>query len=618
MRKTPLVISFIFVFFLSFVLVFFPSFDSAKAPDVGVFIQADGAVYGTGNIRRNGDMYTFVENVSGPLYIQRDDIIVDGAGYTLVGGNGRGIVLAGRRGVTVKNIRVMLDGGYVIDLEDAADCALIGNTLIGTPQPIPGLPPPASPLIGPIGINFLHSQNITIKDNTITNFFKALSLEWSNGHTIIGNKMVDGIVGIDLWNSTGCVFRNNSMINSGFSIRVYFLYQYENDLDSSNTIDGRPIYYWIDFKDKKVSPDAAYIVLVRCTNITVENVSPQGIVLVSTTNSIIRKVKMTGRGDGIKLLDCSGISILNSVLRDHAIGIDLENSFNNTIKGNEISNHTTCGISLGKANNNLISSNIFAVNSYAVAAFQDEISHGNILTLNNFTKNDFALTVQGNMKILSNIFENNNVAILLESSSGTNITQNTFTENKNALYISAASNNSIYLNNFLNNDHQVTDAGVNNLQMSMQPVKLSSSSTFILQLVAAHVREINFLPPPPPSINSWDNGSKGNYWIGYDGSDADGDCIGDTPYYLYENNQDNYPLMNPVTDFEVPSTIVESSSPVEVPSQPPENTAPPEDTQETRLQIQQIVAAILMLIVGLTITWAFFTKGKNHKHGNQS
>lgn len=47
------------------------------------------------------------------------------------------------------------------------------------------------------------------------------------------------------------------------------------------------------------------------------------------------------------------------------------------------------------------------------------------------------------------------------------------------------------------------------------------------------------------SVNFWDSGKKGNCWSDYNGTDANGDGIGDTPYLINENNLDHYPIMMP-------------------------------------------------------------------------
>jgi hypothetical protein len=47
------------------------------------------------------------------------------------------------------------------------------------------------------------------------------------------------------------------------------------------------------------------------------------------------------------------------------------------------------------------------------------------------------------------------------------------------------------------------------------------------------------------TIDFWDNGFDGNYRSNYNDVDSDKDGIGDTPFVIDPNNQDNYPLMNP-------------------------------------------------------------------------
>ena len=53
--------------------------------------------------------------------------------------------------------------------------------------------------------------------------------------------------------------------------------------------------------------------------------------------------------------------------------------------------------------------------------------------------------------------------------------------------------------------------------------------------------------------HTWDNGSRGNYWSDYNGTDSNGDGIGDTPYVIDVLNEDRYPLMQGAANFPTPT-----------------------------------------------------------------
>jgi parallel beta-helix repeat protein len=222
---------------------------------------------------------------------------------------------------------------------------------------------------------------------------------------------------------------------------------------------------------------------------------------------------------------------------------------------------------------------------------------------NTFRRNDFSITANSKMTISGNSFEDNNHAIMLSGSgsAGTTVTQNSFSNNRNALYISGSSGNSIYLNNFFENEHQVTDAGVKS--SSVKTTKRELNSETLLQPQAPHFNSLNFIQPPPPSTNQYDNGAKGNYWIDYDGSDKNKDGIGDTAYLLYENNQDNHPLISPYT---VPPSFT-------IPSAPP--TIDPEQNQEelASFPLTLTIAALALTIIGVALGLLYYRKKQRHQ-----
>ncbi len=82
-------------------------------------------------------------------------------------------------------------------------------------------------------------------------------------------------------------------------------------------------------------------------------------------------------------------------------------------------------------------------------------------------------------------------------------------------------------------------------------------------------------------VHNWDNDGWGNYWSDYNGTDADGDGVGDTPYIIDVLNQDRYPLM------------VSPASPPTV--SPPHAT--PTITMETVLLIITFIVVVAVVFV---------------------
>ena len=104
---------------------------------------------------------------------------------------------------------------------------------------------------------------------------------------------------------------------------------------------------------------------------------------------------------------------------------------------------------------------------------------------------------------------------------GNVISENHVANNGNGITIGSSENNIIYRNNLVNNTQNVIIEG--------SPSLLS---------------------------NVWDRDKEGNYWSNYNGTDSDGDGIGNTPYVIDEYNQDNYPLMEPTVIPKFPSWII--------------------------------------------------------------
>ena len=397
---------------LSLFFVSFPQIQVVKAQNT-IYIRADGTVEGTDKIQREGNVYTLLDNLllerlqradQDGIYVERDNIVLDGAGF-IIQADTRGVVLSDRNNVTVKNVKIEIGGGYGIYLVDTSGCLVFNNTVTGDAY----------------NVYLWRSANNTIERNTISNAFRGILIYDSFDNSILGNLVTDGVVGIELENCANNILRNNQMRNNraNFEVSSYPTHKVVNDVDTSNMVNGLPIYYWVNEENKTVPSDAARVVLINCTRIAVKNLdlshNGQGIQLFSTTNSTITQNTMIGsRGRGIELVHSSSINIKENNVQNFSIGINLQESSHNLITKNLITHNRYAGIiTESNSTENTILENEVAFNDYGIS----ERGGNNVISQNKVTSNDFGISVHSSKNTISDnvISVNNKIGIILDA-----------------------------------------------------------------------------------------------------------------------------------------------------------------------------------------------------------
>ena len=164
-----------------------------------------------------------------------------------------------------------------------------------------------------------------------------------------------------------------------------------------------------------------------------------------------------------------------------------------------------CGGSRNTVSGNLITGN--AVSGVAIDGYSDTISG------NNIKGNGRGIGLGASYSVVfgNNLTENSESGMYFGASDSI-VASNNFTQGKYGIYFTsyfaAPNNNTFYDNNFVDNT-----------------VPVGTSSTYNVQF--------------------WDNGSVGNFWSSFNGTDSNGDGIADSPYTAYAGNIDNHPLTAP-------------------------------------------------------------------------
>ncbi|UCH31881.1 MAG: right-handed parallel beta-helix repeat-containing protein [Candidatus Bathyarchaeota archaeon] len=537
-----------------------------------IYINADGSIIPiTANITSiDNRTYTLTDDIfySGnttAIIIEKDDIVFDGMGHVLQGDGSHysiGIKLFTRTNVTIRNVEIRAldtaislsdssnitihhceireNGWHGVLLRNSTNNIISTNWFFFNPRGIQ-LISSSSNLISENIMEFNHwciylqaSSNNVINRNAMTRSQNyQFRLSGSPGNQIFENNVTEHYrYGAYLQNSSSNKFRNNTFTSGGwhFWVSGSALPHFVNDIDQSNTVENKPVYYWTNKQNETVPEDAGFVALVNCTNIMVQNLSitenGQALLLAGTRNSTIIRNTFAGNIYGIDLWLSSHNLISENNITNNEVGIEASNSSNNRISNNRLADNYDYDIEAFYSSNNLISKNDIQSENDGLQFYH---SMNNTLYKNNLTGShvswDAGIILLYNSSN-TNIYGNNItsygwVGILLDYTFHNRIVGNMIGNNGHGIWMGITASNEIFHNCFINNT----------IQAKFGMAVLSD-------------------------VNLWDNDypSGGNYWDNYNGTDflngssqneSGTDGIGDTPYIIDENNLDRYPLTVP-------------------------------------------------------------------------
>jgi len=237
-----------------------------KAADGTIYIRVDGSVDPlTAPILNVGNSYyTFTADVYGSIVIERDNIVVDGAGHVLQGTGRRGIDLSYRISVTVKNIRIstwavgiyldyssynMIVGNNIAHVGDGIDVhyssynTIVENVMTDVGAGIYLWERSNYNIVSKNditdttwGIYLYESSSNTLYANHVTTYNQGIQIEYSSHNTVSKNDITTNYLGVNLYESSSNTVVGNTIANS--EVGVYFYHSFDNTLSGNNIVNN--------------------------------------------------------------------------------------------------------------------------------------------------------------------------------------------------------------------------------------------------------------------------------------------------------------------------------------------------------------------------------------------
>jgi parallel beta-helix repeat protein len=375
-------------------------------------------------------------------------------------------------------------------------------------------------ILGNAGLRLDNVSLCSISGNSIRDNFAGIWLEESSENLIVANNITENV-------DDGIVFNyshNNTISGNHIAFHEYFgiviNWSHNNTISCNNVTQtlgpshGDGINLW------KSSHNTIF------QNHVEEN-NRYGIrVEVQSNNNTISDNMIGNCLTGLQLYDSSNFNYVyeNDVARC-SDGIDInKHSTQNTVSNNTIAYNEICGLQLYNTEDNLVDGNNLGNNWAGIGA------HG---------KSQYNC-------LNRNSIENCTNGVLLHDSDYNSVSGNNITDCEIAIHFEWLTDFNIVEENSIRNNH-----------IGIQ-LEQTSGNIFCHNNIISNTFQVSIIEY---ASDTWDGGypSGGNYWSDYTGIDmksgfyqneTDSDGIGDIPYTIDTNNTDNYPVMAQVSSFD--------------------------------------------------------------------
>jgi len=165
------------------------------------------------------------------------------------------------------------------------------------------------------------------------------------GISICSQGAVNGIV-------KGNGIKNNSKYNLELNSTAYDqLY-----MDTTNLVDGKPVYCWVRHINETVPANAGQVTLVNCSDILVQDLdlmkNSVNVQFVKSVNCTLQKTNSSSADIGVLLVDSKYCKVNNNTLVDCRINLQVLGSVNNTLTENYFRINGFCGVDFDDSANN--------------------------------------------------------------------------------------------------------------------------------------------------------------------------------------------------------------------------------------------------------------------------